>query len=410
VIKPTCRGCGAVLLHSFVDLGLSPLANSYVAADRVEAPETFYPLHAYVCDQCFLVQLPVAAAPTEIFQDYAYFSSYSVSWVKHAEAYVQKTLGELTWKPGNLVIEVASNDGYLLQFFKREKIDVLGIEPAGNVAAAAEKAGIPTLVTFFGRATAEDLVRQGKTADLLIANNVLAHVPDLHDFVAGIATALKPAGLATLEFPHLMRLMLEKQFDTIYHEHFSYFSLLAVEPVFRSHGLTVVDVEELPTHGGSLRLHVRHAHEASGEPGSRVTELRRHEIDAGLASLDTYRRFADGVRELKAELLQCLIALRRQGATIVGYGAPAKGNTLLNYCGIRGDFLQYTVDKSPHKQGQFLPGSRLPIYPPEHIVATRPDYVLILPWNLRDEIMEQMAVVREWGGRFIVPVPKVEIC
>jgi SAM-dependent methyltransferase len=392
-----------------VDLGLSPLANSYVAPDKVQAPETFYPLHAYVCDRCFLVQLPVAAAPTEIFQDYAYFSSYSASWVKHAEAYVQKMLAERTWGRDSLVIEVASNDGYLLQFFKRETIDVLGIEPAVNVAAAAEAAGIPTWVTFFGRAAADELVRQGRTADLLIANNVLAHVPDLHDFVAGIATTLKPDGLATLEFPHLLRLMQETQFDTIYHEHFSYFSLLAVEPVFRSHGLAVVDVEALLTHGGSLRLHVRHA-ATDGTPGRRVVELRESETAAGLGSLDAYRRFGDRVREVKAELLECLIGLRRRGATIVGYGAPAKGNTLLNYCGVRGDFLEYTVDRSPHKQGQFLPGSRLPIHAPEHIAATKPDYVLILPWNLRDEIMEQMAVIRSWGGRFIVPVPRVEIC
>lgn len=404
----TCRGCGIALVQSFVDLGLSPLANSFVAPDKVRAPETFYPLHAYVCDRCFLVQLPVAAAPTEIFQDYAYFSSYSASWVKHAEAYVQKMLAERTWSRDSLVIEVASNDGYLLQFFKREAIEVLGIEPAGNVAAAAQAAGIPTWVTFFGRAAADELVRQGRKADLLIANNVLAHVPDLHDFVAGIAAVLKAGGLATLEFPHLLCLMQETQFDTIYHEHFSYFSLLAVEPVFRSHDLAVVDVEELPTHGGSLRLHVRAAERAM--PGRRVTDLRQRETAAGLGSLDTYRRFGDRVREVKAELLECLIALRRQGARIVGYGAPAKGNTLLNYCGVRGDFLEYTVDRSPHKQGQFLPGSRLPIYPPEHIVTTKPDYVLILPWNLRDEIMEQMAVIRSWGGRFIVPVPRVEIC
>jgi SAM-dependent methyltransferase len=407
--RPTCRGCGAALVQTFVDLGLSPLANSYVAPDKVQQPESFYPLHVYVCDRCFLVQLPAAAAPAEIFQDYAYFSSYSVSWVKHAEAYVQTMLAERPWSRESLVVEIASNDGYLLQFFKQQSIDVLGIEPAANVARVAEAAGIPSWVTFFGRATAHELACQGRTADLLVANNVLAHVPDLHDFVAGIAIALKPAGLATFEFPHLLRLMEETQFDTIYHEHFSYFSLLAVEPVFRSHDLAVVDVEELPTHGGSLRLHVRHAG-ADATPGRRVAELTEREVAAGLGAVDTYRRFGERVREVKAELLECLIALRRRGATIVGYGAPAKGNTLLNYCGVRGDFLEYTVDRSPHKQGHYLPGSRVPIYAPEHIAATKPDYVLILPWNLRDEIMEQMAVIRSWGGRFIVPVPRVEIC
>jgi len=409
VTKPICRGCGTFLRESFVDLGLSPLANSFVPVERVDAPETFYPLHAYVCDECFLVQLPVAATPSEIFDEYAYFSSYSVTWLKHAESFVNKMLAERTWDPGSLVVEVASNDGYLLQFFKRQNIAVLGIEPAQNVARAAEAAGIPTLVRFFGQAMAEDLVRQGRMADLLIANNVLAHVPDLHDFVAAIATVLKPTGLGTLEFPHLMRLMLEGQFDTIYHEHLSYFSLLAVEPVFRRHGLAVVDVEELPTHGGSLRLHVRHA-QAGAEPGHRVSDLRRREVAAGLDALDPYRRFREHVERAKLELLHCLLGLRRQGATIVGYGAPAKGNTLLNYCGIGRDVLQFTVDKNPYKQGCLLPGSRIPIYAPEHIEATKPDYVLILPWNLRAEIMHEMAMIRSWGGRFIVPIPKVEIC
>ena len=405
-----CRGCDAVLRHTFVDLGLSPLANSFVSPERLGAPESFYPLHVFVCDRCFLVQLPIAAAPADIFQDYAYFSSYSDTWLKHAEAYVRKMLAERTWGPESLVLELASNDGYLLQFFKREGIEVLGVEPARNVAEAARAAGIPTVVTFFGRATAGQLVQQGRMADLLIANNVLAHVPDLHDFVAGIAAILKPEGLATLEFPHLLRLMLEVQFDTIYHEHFSYFSLLAVEPVFRRHGLVVVDVEEWPTHGGSLRLYVRHAGATGAEPGRRVVELRQREVAAGLDSVQTYRRFGERVREVKAALLECLIALRRQGASIVGYGAPAKGNTLLNYCGIRGDYLEYTVDRSPHKQGLYLPGSRLPIFAPEQITLTRPDYVLILPWNLRDEIMQQMSAVRSWGGRFIVPVPDVQIC
>ena len=406
----TCRGCQARLHRSFVDLGVSPLANSYVRRDQLQAPEVFYPLHVYICDRCLLVQLPMVQTPSEMFGDYAYFSSYSTSWLQCAEDYADGMLARRTLNADSLVLEIASNDGYLLQFFKRKSIPVLGVEPARNVAKVAQEGGIPTLVAFFGRTTAAQLAAEGKMADLLIANNVLAHVPDLDDFVGGMAIVLKRGGLATLEFPHLMRLMLETQFDTIYHEHLSYFSLLAVERIFRKHELAVVDVEELPSHGGSLRLHVRHAADAAGEVSPRVRQLAEREAAEGLHSLERYREFATRVNEVKAGLLECLISLRRKGARIVGYGAPAKGNTLLNYCGIRTDFLDYTVDRSPHKQGLFLPGSRVPIYAPDHILATKPDYVLILPWNLRDEIMAQMAVVRTWGGQFIVPVPKVEVC
>jgi SAM-dependent methyltransferase len=404
-----CRSCDAPLQHTFVDLGTTPLANSYLQPTDLVRSEAFFPLKAFVCDQCWLVQLPVVQSAAEIFGDYAYFSSYSDSWLQHARTYAERMIGALGLDVGHLVIELASNDGYLLQFFHGRGIPVLGVEPAGNVAEAAERAGIPTLVRFFGAAVARDLVARGQRADLLVANNVLAHVPALNDFVEGIRLVLGPRGLATLEFPHLLRLVEGNQFDTIYHEHFSYFSLLAVSRVFARHGLAVVDVEELTTHGGSLRLHVRHAEDRSHPPSERVERLRAVERRAGIESLDYYRAFDERVKETKRELLDFLIGVKRKGHSVVGYGAPAKGNTLLNYCGVRADFIDYTVDRSPHKQGRFLPGTRIPICSPERIRETRPDYVLILPWNLRDEIVEQMAYVREWGGRFVVPVPRVEV-
>ncbi|MDD5177603.1 MAG: class I SAM-dependent methyltransferase [Sterolibacterium sp.] len=404
-----CRFCAAPLTHSFCDLGMAPLSNAYRRADQLNDMEPCYPLHAWVCSQCFLVQLEEFESPEEIFSDYAYFSSYSESWLKHAEDYAEAMLARCGLGPTQRVIEIASNDGYLLQYFKARGVPVLGIEPAVNVARVAEAKGIPTRVHFHGAATARALVNEGMAADLLLGNNVLAHVPDLNDFVAGMAVLLKPSGVITMEFPHLLRLMQENQFDTIYHEHFSYFSLLMVKRLFAQHGLRLFDVEELPTHGGSLRIYACHQENAMQAVTSRVAELLAKEMAAGLARIETYAGFAEPVRETKRQLLEFLIAAKRAGKTVVAYGAAAKGNTLLNYCGIRSDFIDYVVDRSPHKQGLFMPGSQLPILPPERVRATRPDYLLILPWNLRKEIVQQMAHVREWGGRFVLPIPRVEV-
>ena len=409
----TCRSCGAPLTEVFVDLGMSPLSNSYLRPEDLPRPEVFHPLCTWVCGSCFLVQLPEAASPEAIFGDYAYFSSFSDSWLRHAETYVEQAAARLGLGAAHQVVEIASNDGYLLQYFQRRGVPVLGVEPARNVAAAAQGKGIPTVVRFFGRETAHDLVRDGKAADLAVGNNVLAHTPALSDFVAGLAVLLKPTGVATLEFPHLVKLVDENQFDTIYHEHFSYFSFTTVRRVFAAHGLELFDVEELPTHGGSLRIWARRAAAHGGartdEVGPRVADLLAREAAWGVERLDTYRSFAERVRRTKMGLLEFLIDAARQGRTVAGYGAPAKGNTLLNYCGVRSDLLAYTVDRSPHKQGCFLPGTRIPILGPDHIRATRPDFVLILPWNLRDEVMEQMADVRSWGGRFVVAIPELVV-
>lgn len=405
----SCRFCGQALSTTFADLGMSPLSNSYLDEAAMGQGEEFYPLHAYVCDRCFLVQLETFSRPEDIFSDYAYFSSYSDSWLEHARTYARKMAATLELGPDHRVIEIASNDGYLLQYFKAQGIGVLGIEPAANVAEHAHKAGIPTRVRFFGSTLARELVSEGLSADLLIGNNVLAHVPDLNDFVSGLAILLGPRGTLTMEFPHLLRLIEGNQFDTIYHEHFSYLSLSTVEQVFAHHGLSVFDVEELSTHGGSLRIHARRIEDDSRPIRSSVAELVAREQAFGLGSLERYRAFDRQVQETKRRLLAFLIEAKRQGKTLVGYGAPAKGNTLLNYCGIRTDFLDYTVDRSPHKQGRYLPGSRIPIFGPEEIARTRPDYVLILPWNLKDEIVEQMAEIRSWGGKFVVPIPEVAI-
>ena len=402
-----CRFCAAPLSESFADLGMSPLSNAFIPAERAGAMEKFYPLHAYVCGTCRLVQLGEFESPEAIFGDYLYFSSYSESWLRHAETYVQAMIARFGLDTGSQVIELASNDGYLLQYFKRAGIPVLGVEPAANVAAAAIAKGIETEIAFFGRATAERLRAAGRSADLIAANNVLAHVPELNDFVAGIKILLAPSGTATVEFPHLERLIAENQFDTIYHEHFSYFSLYTVEQVFARHGLTVIDVEELPTHGGSLRLYLRHA--GRGDVSAAVETLRQREIAAGLAGPEPYARFAETVAETKAEILEFLIGARRAGKRVLGYGAPAKGNTLLNYCGIRGDMIGFTVDRSPHKQGMLLPGTHIPIRAPEALIAARPDYVFILPWNLREEIMAQLAEIRGWGGKFVVPIPRLKV-
>ncbi len=409
----SCRFCDAPLTRTFVDLGVSPLANSYLEPDALEAAERFYPLRVYLCTECLLVQLPAAARPEEIFTEYAYFSSYSTSWVEHARRYAEAATRRLGLGPESLVVEIASNDGYLLRHFRERGVPVLGIEPARNVAVAAREAGIPTLDEFFTRAQAEELVARGRRADLLVGNNVLAHVPELNDFVAGLALALAPGGVVTMELPHLLRLIEELQFDTIYHEHVSYFSLTAVERIFAAHGLELFDVEELPTHGGSLRIWGRRAgdaHRPAGEPVSgRVGELLEREAAAGLLDPAAYAAFEERVRATKRAFLRFLIETKEAGASIAAYGAPAKGNTLLNYCGVGTDFIDFTVDRSPHKQGRYLPGSRIPIAAPEVLRERRPDYVLILPWNLEEEIVEQMAEVGSWGGRFVVAIPRVRV-
>jgi C-methyltransferase C-terminal domain/Putative zinc binding domain/Methyltransferase domain len=404
-----CRFCHASLQQTFVDLGMSPLCESYLRADQLNQMEPFYPLHLYVCGHCFLVQLQEYVTPENIFSDYAYFSSYSDTWLAHAKAYVEQVTTRFQLNANSLVAEVASNDGYLLQYFVAKQIPVLGIEPAANVASVAIQKGVPTLIKFFGTRTARELVAEGKRCDLVLGNNVLAQVPDLNDFVGGLKILLGPSGVITIEFPHLMRLMGENQFDTIYHEHFSYFSFLTAEKIFSAHGLTLFDVEELTTHGGSLRIYARHAEDSSKAVTSRVHELRAREESAGFARPDRYLSFAAQVNETKLKLLEFLIQAKRSGKRIAGYGAPGKGNTLLNFCGIRSDFLDFTVDRNPHKHGMFLPGTHIAIYPPDHIKQTRPDYLLILPWNLKDEIMEQNAYIREWGGQFVVPIPQVKV-
>ena len=404
-----CRSCGTPLEHTFVDLGMSPLANSYIKSEQLNRMEPFYPLHVYVCEKCLLVQLEQFSTPHDIFSDYAYFSSFSDSWLAHAKAYVDMIVERFRLDQKTKVVEIASNDGYLLQNFVARGIPVLGVEPAANVAEVAKKKGINTKVAFFGEKTALDLTAEGWDADLIIGNNVLAHVPDLNDFVKGLKVMLKPTGLITMEFPHLLQLMEQNQFDTIYHEHFSYFSLLAVEQVFARHGMKLFDVEELPTHGGSLRIYACHDQDASKPLGTRVRELKSREEATGFGRLDHYLSFGPQVEATKRKLLSFLIFARQEGKRVVGYGAPAKGNTLLNYCGVRTDLIDYTVDRSPHKQGHFLPGVHIPIHAPDQIRQTRPDYVLILPWNLREEVMQQMAFIRDWGGKFVVPIPEVTV-
>jgi len=406
-MSSTCRFCSTPLTHTFCDLGMSPLSNSYIAADELQAEEQFYPLHAYVCGACFLVQLDEFASPQEIFSDYAYFSSFSDSWLEHCKDYTQLMQSRLGLDESSLVVEIASNDGYLLQYFVDAGIPVLGVEPAANVAAAAEDKGILTIVKFFGTETARELVGAGQQADLLLGNNVLAHVPDINDFVAGMAIALKPGGVITMEFPHLLQLIQNNQFDTIYHEHFSYLSLLSVEQIFARHGLQVFDVDEIPTHGGSLRIYARLA---DNEPVSdNIIALRKKEADGRLSNLDTYAAFGEKAQEIKRSLLDFLSAAKREGKRVAAYGAPAKGNTLLNYCGVRQEFIDFTVDRNPAKQNRFLPGTHLPVYAPEKLSDTKPDYVLILPWNIKDEIMDKMQHIRDWGGKFVVPIPKVEV-
>jgi len=403
-----CRFCSAPVTTTFVDLGMQPLSNAYLAAADADAMEPFYPLHARVCAACLLVQVPEFQPPERIFRDYAYLSSMSDSWLEHCHRYAKEMVDRLRLDGSRLVVEVASNDGYLLRFFKEQGIPVLGVEPAANVAAIAERAGIPSIARFFGTELASELVAKGTRADLLVGNNVLAHVPNLNDFVRGLATLLADEGVLTMEFPHLGKLLAQNQFDTIYHEHFSYFSLGTAAQVFEAHGLSVFDVDELPTHGGSLRVYACH-HGRGRRASPKVAALLEAEEKAGLRALDTYARFSDRVRGVKYNLLEFLIACKRRGEHVVAYGAAAKGNTLLNYCGVRTDFIDYVADRSPLKQGKLLPGTHIPVVAPEHIAETRPHYVLILPWNLRDEVARQLAYVRDWGGRLVVPIPEVEV-
>ena len=403
-----CRFCGGPLAE-FVDLGMSPLCESYLTEDQLNSMEPFYPLAAYVCRDCLLVQLQEYVAPEHIFSEYAYFSAYSDAWLDHARRYVETMTERLGLGPASQVIELGSNDGYLLQFFVEKGIPVLGIDPAANIAGAAESRGVPTLVTFFGVETARELAEKGIQADLVVGNNVLAQVANLNSFVEGIRLILKPQGVCTIEFPHLFKTMVGNQFDQIYHEHFSYFSAFTAEKIFAAHGMRIFDVEELWTHGGSLRIYACHAGDASHPTAPSVSVLARREREAGLHRLETYADFADRVRATKRKLLSFLIEAKTCGKSLVGYGAPGKGNTLLNYCGIRTDFLDYTVDRNPYKQGKYLPGTHIPIFPPEKIAETRPDYVLILPWNLKDEITTQLSYIRSWGGRFVVPIPEVSV-
>lgn len=406
---PDCRFCKSSLKHTLVDLGMSPLCESFLSSEQLNRMEPFYPLRVYVCESCFLAQLEEYVSPEEIFNEYAYFSSYADSWLQHAKNYTDLMVERFGINTGSLVVEIASNDGYLLQNFVEKGIPVLGIEPARNVAKVAIEKGIPTFVEFFGEKIAEDLVSKGKQADLVLGNNVLAQVPELNDFVRGMKVLLKPEGIVTIEFPHLIRLMEKNQFDTIYHEHFSYFSFIAVEKIFAAHKLTIFDVEELPTHGGSLRIYARHTENETRPLSERVKELRSREEAAGLTRMETYSAFSEQVKETKRKLLEFLIKVKHEGKTVCGYGAPGKGNTLLNYCGIRTDFLDYTVDRNPYKHGKFTPGTHIPIFPPEKLRETRPDYLLILPWNFKEEIMNQQSYIKEWGGQFIVPIPEVKV-
>lgn len=404
-----CRFCDTKLSQTFIDLGMSPLANSYIKSADQQKGERFYPLHAYVCEKCFLVQLEEFETPHAIFSDYAYFSSYSESWLQHSKEYVNMITDRLGLTEESLVMEIASNDGYLLQYFLEKGIPVLGIEPAENVAKAAEEKGIRTLVEFFGVETAKEIVASGKMADLLLGNNVLAHVPDINDFVAGMKHVLKPSGVITMEFPHLLNLIRYNQFDTIYHEHFSYLSFTTVKAIFESHGFKILDVEKLPTHGGSIRILATHKGNDTAKTTDNVENLLTEEEKFGICDINFYQKYSESVKQTKRNILEFFIGEKNKGRTIAAYGAPAKGNTLLNYCGIRSDMIDYTVDRSPHKQGVFLPGTRIEVKPVDEIKKTKPDYLVILPWNLKEEIMEQNNYIREWGGKFVTLIPEVEL-
>jgi len=404
-----CRFCAQPLRDVFVDLGMSPLCQTHITPEQLNSMEPFYPLRVYVCSSCLLVQLEQFVAPADIFTEYAYFSSYSDSWVEHARRYCEQMRARFGLGRASRVMEIASNDGYLLQHFVAQGVPVLGIEPAENVGRAAVARGVPTINRFFGRASAAQIKAEHGSPDLLLGNNVLAHVPDINDFVAGMQVLLKPTGVITMEFPHLMQLMELNQFDTIYHEHFSYLSFTTVVRIFAHHGLTMFDVEQLPTHGGSLRIYARQATDAGKPVGQRVNDLLKLEADKGYTRLDRYTSFEEQVRRTKRRLLEFLVDAKNRGKKIVGYGAPGKGNTLLNYCGIRTDSLDFTVDRNPYKQSKYTPGTHIPILAPERLMEAKPDYVLILPWNLKDEITQQLAAIRAWGGKFVVPIPTVQI-
>ncbi|MGQ0790626.1 MAG: methyltransferase domain-containing protein [Nitrosopumilaceae archaeon] len=408
-MKPlNCRFCNSLLRHNFADLGMSPLANSFLNQSQLKREEPLYPLHVFICEKCLLVQLEEFETPNKIFSDYAYFSSYSETWLKHAEDYVEMMISRFKINQKSYVVEVASNDGYLLQFFKKKNIPVLGIEPAANVAEVANNKGVPTITKFFGENTAKELSQSGKQADLLIGNNVLAHVPNLNDFVSGLRTLLKLGGVITLEFPHLLQLIKYNQFDTIYHEHFSYFSLIVVQKICSFHKLTVFDVEELLTHGGSLRVFIKHEDEKP-QISNNVHKLIEKEKKFGLDNIVTYTSFQKKIEEIKKNIRTFFVSAKKENKTMIGFGAPAKGNTLLNCCKIGTEFLDYVVDNSPHKQGLYLPGTHIPITDPQKIHETKPDYVIILPWNLKDEIIDQISFIREWGGKNVTLIPEVKI-
>lgn len=401
-----CRNCENELTYTFADLGASPLCNEIIEPQELNSGQRSYPLHAYVCDKCFLVQVGASICPEEIYADYSYFSSYSDSWLKHAERYVEMMIKNYELNQSSFVTEIASNDGYLLQYFKERDIPILGVEPSGTVAEAAIEKNIPTEKVFFGEQSAKKLKNSYRPADLILGNNVLAHVPDIHDFINGLGEMLNEKGIMTFEFPHLMQLIDNNQFDTIYHEHFFYYSLHAVQTIFKNHGFRIFDIQELSTHGGSIRIFVtREANKAYGE-SNKVRELLALEKEKGYLDVNLYTRFEENIQQTKRELLSLLINLKNNDKTIIGYGAPGKGNTLLNYCGIGTDLLNYTVDRSPYKQDHYLPGSLIPIHYPDKIMETKPDYVLILPWNLKNEIMPQINYISEWGGKFIIPIPK----
>lgn len=405
-----CRICGNQLKQPFLSLGNSPLSNSYLTEEALHHMEPYYPLEVYVCDNCYLVQLEEYETAGNIFSsNYAYFSSYSDSWLRHCREYAEMMINRFKYDQNSFVLEIASNDGYLLQYFKQHGISVLGVEPASNTAEVAIKKGISTDIVFFNTEYANGLAEKRKLADLIIGNNVLAHNPGLNDFVAGLRIALKPDGIITMEFPHLLKLLVENQFDTIYHEHFSYFSLYTAQYLFKKHGLEIFDVDELPTHGGSIRIYAKHQGDRTKQVSSTVIDLLNKEKEFGLLNIETYGHFAEKVKAIKRQLLQFLIQAKKDNKKIVGYGAPAKGNTLLNYCGIRNDFIDYTVDRSPFKQNKFLPGTHVPIKNPDYIRTDRPDYILILPWNIKDEIVEQLNFIREWEAKFIIPIPTLKV-
>jgi len=407
--QSTCRNCGNSLTYTFADLGASPLCNELVQPEKINKGQQTYPLHAYVCEECFLVQIGTGISPQEIYADYTYFSSYSDSWLDHSKQYVQEMTSNFNINPDCFVMEIASNDGYLLQYFKDKNIPILGIEPSGTVAKAAKEKGIPTEEVFFGKQTAEEIKSEYRSADLILGNNVLAHVPGIHDFMDGLEVVLSEDGIMTFEFPHLMQLVENNQFDTIYHEHFFYYSLHAVKTLFKKHGFKIFDVHQLPTHGGSIRIFITRAANKNYEINRRVTELLSEERMKGYLDVEFYTKFGERIKQTKRALLSLLTELKNKGKSIAGYGAPGKGNTLLNYCGIGTDFIDYTVDRSPHKQGHYLPGSLMPVHRPDKIRETKPDYILILPWNLKDEIMTQMDDVQEWGAKFIVPIPQPKV-